>query len=184
MAQSLQIPTASSKQLEYSSHSLVYEITLPYNNWQPHTLVPLSTSKMACTLPMECVSPWRNLLSLCYAHSWILSCKKPRTHTWLPSKRLTGDLGRDHYLTPHLLSWNTKTQLFFSKEKKKAISRRPYFYSDTWHILTPISFIPFLPHPSLLFSSLVLWLCQSKGWFVGDDTVSQKEKIISSSNAI
>ena len=44
------------KYLEYSSHSLAYEITHPYKNWQPHTPVPFSSSEMAHTLSVECVS--------------------------------------------------------------------------------------------------------------------------------
>ena len=56
VAQFLEIPTPSPKELEYSSHSLVYEITHPYTNWQPHTLVPLSPSEMAHTLSVECGS--------------------------------------------------------------------------------------------------------------------------------
>ena len=146
--------------------------------------MPLSTSKMACTLSMECVSPWINLLSLCYAHSWILSCKKLRTHIWLLSQRLTWDLGRDIISYPIFFPEMLRLNFSSQKKRKKAIPRSPYFYSDTWYILTPISFILFLTHSSLLFFSLSLWLCQSRGQFVGDDTVSQKEKATSSSNAI
>ena len=40
MAQFLEIPTPSLKQLEYSP-SLAYEITQPCKNWQLCTLVPL-----------------------------------------------------------------------------------------------------------------------------------------------
>ena len=42
---------------EIPSYSLAYEITHPYKNWQPHTLVPLSASEMAHTVSVECVSP-------------------------------------------------------------------------------------------------------------------------------
>ena len=40
------------------------------------------------------------------ARSWILSCTKPRTHTWRPPQGLAWDLGRDHPLAPHSLSCN------------------------------------------------------------------------------
>ena len=57
MAPNRKIPTPSPKSLKYPSYSLAYEITHPYKNWQPHTLVPLSASEMAHTLFVECVSP-------------------------------------------------------------------------------------------------------------------------------
>ena len=44
------------KLLEYSAHSLAYEITHPYKNWQPHRLVSLPPSEMAHTLSVEYVS--------------------------------------------------------------------------------------------------------------------------------
>ena len=50
VAQFLEIPTPSPKQLEYSSHSLTYEITHPYKNWQPRTRGRLSPSEMARSL--------------------------------------------------------------------------------------------------------------------------------------
>ena len=57
VAQFLEVPILSLEELEYSSHSVAYEITHPYKNWQPHTLEPLSASEMAHTLSVECVSP-------------------------------------------------------------------------------------------------------------------------------
>ena len=41
-AQFLEMPTPFPKWLQYSSHSLAYEITHPYKILQPHTLVPAS----------------------------------------------------------------------------------------------------------------------------------------------
>ena len=64
-AQFLEIPTRSSKELEYPSHSLACEITHPYKNWHsiPWCLLP---SEMAHILSMECISPGINLISLSY----------------------------------------------------------------------------------------------------------------------
>ena len=50
-----------------SSHLLDYEIIHPYENWQPHTQVPLLPSEMAHTLSMVCIS----------------SLNKPFTLLWL-----------------------------------------------------------------------------------------------------
>ena len=64
VAQFLEVPILSPEELEYSSHSLAYEITHPYKNWQPHNLVPLMPllpSEMAHTLSMECVSSLKKL---------------------------------------------------------------------------------------------------------------------------
>ena len=56
------------------------------------TLSPSFTFCLWSVLPS-----WINLLSLYLAHSWLLSCVKPRTHTWWLS------LGprRDHSLVLH-----------------------------------------------------------------------------------
>lgn len=64
-AQFLEIPSPSSKELEYPSHSLACEITHPYKNWHsiPWCLLP---SEMAHIPFMECVSPGINPLSLYY----------------------------------------------------------------------------------------------------------------------
>ena len=43
------------------------------------------------------------------ACSWIFFCVKPRTHTWWSSQGLGGDLGCDHLLVPHSLSFNKPT---------------------------------------------------------------------------
>ena len=41
VTQFLEISTLSPKYVKYCSHSLAYEITHPYKNWQPYILVPL-----------------------------------------------------------------------------------------------------------------------------------------------
>ena len=67
-------------------------ITLPLIslwNYPAHKNYPppqteASPSEMAHTLSMECVLCSVNLLHFTMAHSWILSCVKPRTLTWHP----------------------------------------------------------------------------------------------------
>ena len=95
------------KYSEYPSHSLAYEITHLYKNWQLHTLEPLAF--WDCPHSMKCVSPWINLFPFTMACSWIFSCQKPRTRAWQPSQGLTWDLGCDHPLMPYSLPCSITT---------------------------------------------------------------------------
>ena len=62
VAQFLEIPTPSLKQLEYSSHLSVYKNLLTYKNWQSHSLGLLLPSEMALTL--QTVSKWTHFLPI------------------------------------------------------------------------------------------------------------------------
>ena len=91
VAQFLEIPSPS---YNSSSHSLAYEITHHYKNWQPHTLVPFSPSEMAHTLSVECISLYINpLLTYHFVSHWILSASR----TWVslsPKTRCVISVGR------------------------------------------------------------------------------------------
>ena len=63
-------PLLSPNRLEHSSHSSTYEITHPYENWQPQTLKPLLSPEMAHTMFMGVLPSWINLLSLDYGLLW------------------------------------------------------------------------------------------------------------------
>ena len=80
LTQFLEIPTLSTKELEYSSHSLAYEMTHPYKHLQPHTLVLGLLYKMAHTLRVACFLPGLTFLH----HDLLLSpclCEAKSPHS-------------------------------------------------------------------------------------------------------
>ena len=124
VAQFLEIPAPSPKQLEYPSYSLAYEITLPYKNWQPRTLETLTfwdssyfvcgvcffhtllPSEMAHNLFMEYGSTLINLLPLYYSLLLKAFLHKAKNSHLVPQpwdKPETWDMC-DHPLAPHFLS--------------------------------------------------------------------------------
>ena len=97
------------KYSEYPSHSLAYEITHPYKNWQLHTLEPLAF--WDCPHSMKCVSPWINLFPPYYGlflNSFLPEAKNPslaailgtylRLGTWSSSHALLSLLQHYHEL--------------------------------------------------------------------------------------
>ena len=118
-------------------HILTNWIIEPYDDlnrcrkcvWQNSTPIwLLSLSKTAHNLSVGCVSPrvslvfWEGLYpiyTVCIsfftmAHSWILSCVKPRTSFGSPSQGLTQDQEYEHPLMPHFF-YNIFTFLIVRK---------------------------------------------------------------------
>ena len=115
-AQFLKVPIPSPKQLGYPSHSLAYEMTHSYKNWQPRSLVLPSSSEMAHAPSVECVC----VCARSVMHSVVSDSLQPRGlqptrpfWAWnFPGKNTAAD---SHFLLqgifptqrldPHLLHW-------------------------------------------------------------------------------
>ena len=97
VAQFLKIPIPSPKQLGYPSHSLAYEMTHSYKNWQPRTLVLPSSSEMAHALSVECVCVCT--LSHAFSGVWLSATPWPTAHQAL----LGMEFSRQEYCSRFLL---------------------------------------------------------------------------------
>lgn len=116
--------------------------------WCPSQLPRCFHSTYGMYLPEETFSSSHML-------TWILSCKKPRTHTWLPSKRLTETW--DVTTISHPIFFPETLRLNYSSQKKRKSNLQ-----ETLLIQTHGTFLRLLASylfcPILLYYFLV-WFC-------------------------